>query len=47
VTVQLFEDMWDGDYLSTMTRLVARMHGAYGLVFIDRDNSGVLFGTKK
>jgi glutamine---fructose-6-phosphate transaminase (isomerizing) len=47
VTVQLFEDMWDGDYLSTMTRLVTRMHGAYGLVFIDRDNSGVLFGTKK
>jgi glutamine---fructose-6-phosphate transaminase (isomerizing) len=47
VTVQLFEDMWDGDYLSTMRKLVQRMHGAYGLVFIDRDNSGVLFGTKK
>ena len=47
VTVQLFEDMFDGDYLSTMSRLVARMHGAYGLVFLDRDNGDVMFGTKK
>lgn len=26
VTVQLFEDIFDGDYLSTMTKLVKRMH---------------------
>ena len=47
VTVQLFEDIFDGDYLSTMSKLVARMHGAYGLVFLDRDNADVMFGTKK
>jgi glucosamine--fructose-6-phosphate aminotransferase (isomerizing) len=47
VTVQLFEDIFDGDYLSTMSKLVARMHGAYGLVFLDRDNPNVMFGTKK
>lgn len=47
VTVQLFEDMFDGDYLSTMTKLVKRMHGAYGLVFLDRDNGNQIFGTKK
>jgi glutamine---fructose-6-phosphate transaminase (isomerizing) len=47
VTVQLFEDMFDGDYLSTMSKLVARMHGAYGLVFLDRDNGDTMFGTKK
>lgn len=47
VTVHLFEDMFDGDYLSTMTKLVAKMHGAYGLVFLDRDNGNQIFGTKK
>ena len=47
VTVQLFEDMFDGDYQSTMSKLVARMHGAYGLVFLDRDNGDTMFGTKK
>jgi glucosamine--fructose-6-phosphate aminotransferase (isomerizing) len=30
-----------------MSKLVARMHGAYGLVFLDRDNPNVMFGTKK
>ncbi len=47
VTVQLFEDIFDGDYQSTMSKLVARMHGAYGLVFLDRDNGNTMFGTKK
>ena len=47
VTVQLFEDMFDGDYQSTMSKLVQRMHGAYGLVFLDRDNGDTMFGTKK
>ncbi|MBC7503643.1 glutamine--fructose-6-phosphate transaminase (isomerizing) [Candidatus Gracilibacteria bacterium] len=47
VTVQLFEDIFDGDYLSTITKLVSRMHGAYGLVFLDRDNGNTMFGTKK
>ncbi len=47
VTVHLFEDMFDGDYLSTMTKLVQKMHGAYGLVFLDRDNASTIFGTKK
>ena len=47
MTVHLFEDMFDGDYLSTMTKLVQKMHGAYGLVFLDRDNSSTIFGTKK
>ncbi len=47
VTVQLFEDIFDGDYLSTMRKLVTRMHGAYGLVFLDRDNANTMFGTKK
>ena len=47
MTVQLFEDIFDGDYLSTMSKLVARMHGAYGLVFLDRDNADVMLGTKK
>ena len=47
VTVQLFEDIFDGDYLSTMTKLVKKMHGAYGLVFLDRDNGNQIFGTKK
>jgi glucosamine--fructose-6-phosphate aminotransferase (isomerizing) len=47
VTVQLFEEIFDGDYLSTMTKLVQKMHGAYGLVFLDRDNGNQIFGTKK
>lgn len=29
-----------------MSKLVARMHGAYGLVFLDRDNANTMFGTR-
>jgi glucosamine--fructose-6-phosphate aminotransferase (isomerizing) len=47
VTVQLFDHIYDGDIVSTMKHLVSRMHGAYGLVFMDRENPDILFGTKK
>lgn len=47
MTVKLFEDLFDGDHLSTMQKIVTRMHGAYGLVFLDRDNPDRIFGTKK
>lgn len=47
ITVKLFEDMFDGDHLSTMQKIVKRMHGAYGLVFLDREHPDRIFGTKK
>ena len=47
VTVKLFEDMFDGDHLSTLKKIIARMHGAYGLVFLDRESPDRIFGTKK
>lgn len=47
VTVKLFEDVFDGDHLSTLRKIVARMHGAYGLVFLDREHPDRIFGTKK
>jgi glucosamine--fructose-6-phosphate aminotransferase (isomerizing) len=47
ITVKLFEDLYDGDHLSTMQALRTRMHGAYGLVFLDREHPDRLFGTKK
>ena len=47
VTVKLFEDLYDGDHLSTMQKIIKKMHGAYGLVFLDRDHPDRIFGTKK
>ena len=47
VTVKLFEDIFDGDHLSTMKKLVRRLHGAYGLVFLDREHPDRIFGSKK
>lgn len=47
VTVKLFEDLYDGDHIATLKKLVARMHGAYGLVFLDREHPDRIFGTKK
>jgi len=47
VTVKLFEDNFDGDHLSTLQKIIPRMHGAYGLVFLDRDAPDRIFGTKK
>lgn len=39
--------MFDGDHLSTMQKIIAKMHGAYGLVFLDREHPDRIFGTKK
>lgn len=47
VTVKLFEDIFDGDHISTLKKLIHRMHWAYGLVFVDREFPDRLFGTKK
>lgn len=47
ITVKLFEDMFDGDHLSTMQKIIKKMHGAYGLVFLDRDYPDRIFWTKK
>lgn len=47
VTVQLFEDIFDGDHISTLKKITKKMHGAYGLVFIDKEHPDRLFGTKK
>ncbi len=46
ITVKLFEDMFDGDHLSTMQAIRKKMHGAYGLVFLDREHPDRIFGTK-
>ncbi len=43
ITVKLFEDMFDGDHLSTMQKIIKKMHGAYGLVFLDRDYPDRIF----
>ena len=29
VTAKLFEDMFDGDHLSTLQKVIKKMHGAY------------------
>ncbi|PID84281.1 glutamine--fructose-6-phosphate transaminase (isomerizing) [Candidatus Gracilibacteria bacterium] len=47
VTVQLFEDMYDGDHISTLKKICKKMHGAYGLVFMDKEHPDRIFGTKK
>jgi glucosamine--fructose-6-phosphate aminotransferase (isomerizing) len=47
VTVKLFEDLFDGDHLSTMKKMISMIHGAYGLVFLDRDHPDRIFGSKK
>lgn len=47
VTVKLFEDLFDGDHLSTMQKIIQKMHGAYGLIFLDREHPDKIFGTKK
>jgi glutamine---fructose-6-phosphate transaminase (isomerizing) len=47
VTAKLFEDIFDGDHISTLGKLVKKIHWAYGLVFLDRDHPDRIFGTKK
>lgn len=47
VAVKIFEDMYDGDHISTLQKIQTRLHGAYGLVFLDRDHPDRMFGMKK
>lgn len=47
VTVKLFEEYFDGDHLSTLQKIKNKMHGAYGLVFLDKEFPDRLFGMKK
>ena len=47
VAVKLFEDLFDGDHIATLLNLKEKIHGAYGLVFLDRENPDMLFGVKK
>lgn len=47
IAVKLFEEYFDGDHLSTLKKIQHKMHGAYGLVFLDREFPDRLFGMKK
>ena len=47
VAVKLFEDLFDGNHIATLLKLKEKIHGAYGLVFLDRENPDMLFGVKK
>lgn len=47
VTVKLFEKYFDGDHLATLKKIKTKMHGAYGLVFLDKEFPNQIFGMKK
>lgn len=47
VTVKLFEKYFDGNHLSTLAKIKTKMHGAYGLVFLDKEFPNQIFGMKK
>lgn len=47
IAVKLFEENFDGDHISTLKKIQAKMHGAYGLVFLDKDFPDRIFGMKK
>lgn len=47
VVAKLYEDIFTGDHLEALKALVQRIEGAYGLVFIDRENPDRIFGTKR
>ena len=47
ITAKLFEKYFDGDHLSTLQKIQYKMHGAYGLVFLDKEFPDRIFGMKK
>lgn len=47
VASKLYEDLFDGNHISTLQQLTKKIHGAYGLVFLDREHPDRIFGTKK
>jgi glucosamine--fructose-6-phosphate aminotransferase (isomerizing) len=47
VVAKLFEDIYSGEHIDALQKLVHRIEWAYGLVFIDRDYPDMIFGTKQ
>lgn len=47
IAAKLFEENFNGNYIETLALIKSKMHGAYGLVFVDRENPDLLFGIKK
>lgn len=47
IVAKLFEDIFTGDHLDALKKLVTRIEWAYGLVFLDRDHPDMIFGTKQ
>lgn len=47
VVAHLAEELDDGDFLSTVRKLLARITGTYTLLFLDRDDPETIICTKK
>ena len=47
VVAHLLEDMYDGDFVSTVRRMLARVDGAYALEIICADEPDKIICTKK
>jgi len=42
----MFQNVYNGDILESMKRLVKHLEGAYALVFVDKEDPNMLFGAK-
>lgn len=46
VAVNMFQNVYNGDTMDSMKKLVSHLEGAYALVFIDKEDPNLLFGAK-